>query len=63
VTDQALPDGVYPYTIGSGGHQQRRYYAKLASGATKRGFKTAIAASRYKKASDSTPAHPKDLSR
>ena len=35
VSDQALPDGVYRYTIGSG---ETRYYAKLASGATKRGF-------------------------
>jgi len=55
VTDQALPDGVYPYTIGSGDKQQQRYYAKLASGATKRSFKTAIAAARYKNAEDSGP--------
>jgi hypothetical protein len=42
VTDQALPDGVYPYAIGSGDDkQQQRYYAKLANGATKRGFTTA----------------------
>ena len=59
VTDQALPDGVYPYTVGSGDDQQRRYYCKLASGATKRGFTTARAASRYKKANDSAPALPK----
>jgi integrase len=58
VTDEALPDGVYPYTIGSGDNQQQRYYAKLASGATKRGFKTPVAASRYKKARDSAPATP-----
>jgi site-specific recombinase XerD len=57
VTDQALPDGVYPYTLGSG---EQRYYAKLASGATKRGFTTARAASRHKKAKDSAPAKPKE---
>lgn len=54
-TDQALPDGVYPYTIGFGDKRQQRYYAKLASGATKRGFKTATAAARCKKAEDSRP--------
>ena len=60
VTDQTLPDGVYPYAIGSGGdEQQQRYYAKLANGATKRGFTTARAASRYKKAKDSAPRTPK----
>ena len=59
VTDQALPEGVYPYTIGSGADRQRRYYCKLASGATKRGFTTARAASRYKKVNDSAPTHPK----
>jgi hypothetical protein len=60
VTDQALPDGVYPYAIGSGDDkQQERYYAKLANGATKRGFTTARAASRYKKAKDSAPSTPK----
>jgi integrase len=60
VTDQALPDGVYPYAIGSGDDkQQERYYAKLANGATKRGFITARAASRYKKAKDSAPSTPK----
>jgi integrase len=56
VTDQALPDGVYPYTVASG---QARYYAKLASGATKRGFTSARAASRFKKSADSAPAQPK----
>ena len=56
VTDQALPDGVYPYTISSG---QARYYAKLASGATKRGFTSARAAVRFKKAQDSAPVQPK----
>ncbi|MGZ6674354.1 MAG: hypothetical protein ACXVFM_18600, partial [Solirubrobacteraceae bacterium] len=38
--------------------QQQRYYAKLANGATKRGFTTARAASRYKKAKDSAPSTP-----
>ncbi len=56
VTDQALPEGVYPYTLGSG---EQRYYPKLASGATKRGFTAARAASRYKKAKDSAPTKPK----
>ena len=60
VTDQTLPDGVYPYAIGSGDDEQpERYYAKLANGATKRGFTTARAASRYKKAKDSAPSTPK----
>ena len=60
VTDQTLPDGVYPYAIGPGDdEQQQRYYAKLANGATKRGFTTARAASRYKKAKDSGPITPK----
>jgi hypothetical protein len=59
VTDQALPDGVYPYVIGSGDNkQQDRYYAKLADGATKRGFTIARAASRYKKARTPRPARP-----
>jgi hypothetical protein len=60
VTDQALPDGVYPYAVGSGNEQQQRYYAKLANGATKRGFTTARAASCYKKAKDSAPSTPKE---
>ena len=35
VTDQTLPDGVYPYAIGPGDDEQpERYYAKLANGAT-----------------------------
>jgi hypothetical protein len=60
VTDHALPDGIYPYAIGSSDDkQQQRYYAKLANGATKRGFTTVRAASRYKKAKDSAPSTPK----
>jgi integrase len=56
VTDQALPDGVYPYTVASG---PARSPAQLASGATKRGFTSARAASRFKKSADSAPAQPK----